>query len=84
MKGEAMKKLTVAIDADSGDECLYIDGKRWEHTGERTVYAGDIAYAAGDAAAGFNTIKFRHVQVDCPGDWPQTIAELRDTDGNPI
>lgn len=74
-----MRELTVAIDGDSGDECLYIDGECWENTGEITVYAADI-----DTAAGGEPIAFRHVEVDCPGKWPKTLDKLRDSAGNPI
>ena len=65
------KSLVVLIDQD-GNECLYIDGKCWEHTGETTVYATDLAYAADG-----NAVTLRHLAVDVleRAKWP---SELKD------
>ena len=71
-----MKNLTVVIDRDSSNECLYVDGKAWASKGETTVYATDIAEVAGD-----EPIVFRHIQVDCPDDWPDNLTDLKRTDG---
>lgn len=63
-----MKKLTIVIDENSY-ECLYIDGKAWASTGEVTVYACDIAAAAGDEPVLIvhQPIDFYHEQ------WPDTL-----------
>lgn len=72
-KGTAMiiKKLTVLIDQD-GNECLYIDGKCWQHTGETTVYAVDLAEAADGEA-----VTLDHVPVTVPEDaeWPTSLED---------
>jgi hypothetical protein len=62
------KTLTVVIDDDS-NECLYIDGKAWESTGETTVFSCDIAIAAGDEPVRVvhKSIDFRHEE------WPETL-----------
>ena len=70
-----IKQLTVAQDAESSDECLYIDGVAWKSRGEVNVYAGDIAEAAGDSA-----IIFKMIVVDGPDSWPDTLAELNPAD----
>jgi hypothetical protein len=63
-----MKTLTVVIDEDS-DECLYIDGKAWKEKGETTVYACDVAKAAGE-----EPFLFRHVAIDGYHlEWPDTL-----------
>lgn len=69
-----MKEITVVIN-ENADECLYINGKAWESTGETTVYATDIADAAGD-----EPILFRHVGVDWDADWPENLSDLPTTD----
>lgn len=66
-----MKKITVAIDTGSSNECLYVDGKAWKNRGESTVYACDIAEVAGN-----EPILFEHLMVDCPGDWPTRLEKL--------
>ena len=66
-----IKKITVAQDIGSADECLYIDGKAWESRGESTVYACDIAAEAKDCA-----IVFALVRVNAPERWPDTLAQL--------
>lgn len=63
-----MKKLTIVIDENSC-ECLYIDGKSWPSKGEMTVYACDIASAAGGEPVliSHESIDFYHEQ------WPDTL-----------
>jgi hypothetical protein len=75
-----MKTLTVVIDEDS-DECLYIDGKAWDSAGERTVYACDVAKAAGE-----EPFLFRHVLIDGHHlEWPDTLeAALAPANPQPI
>ena len=66
-----MKKIIVAQDVDSSDECLYIDGKAWAGVGETTIYACDIAsYAQG------NPIVFDLVRVQAPEHWPSDFDDL--------
>lgn len=62
--------LTVCIDEKS-DECLYINGNAWKSKGESTVYACDIAEAAGD-----KLIRFKHRSIDTfVEQWPDTLLE---------
>lgn len=65
-------EMTVFIDEDS-NECLYVEGKRWEGAGETTIYIADIVAHAKD-----RPILLKH--VDVPGDWysewPETLAEV--------
>ena len=56
-----VKHICVAIDADTSAECIYTNGKAWASRGEWTVYATDIAEAAGDGV-----IRFEHRLVNCP------------------
>ena len=64
-----IKRITILID-DESNECLYADGKAWESTGEVTVYACDIAEAAGGDA-----IYFEHKSIDhCWDRWPSNLA----------
>lgn len=63
-----MKTLTIVIDEDSY-ECLYIDGKAWGSKGEMTVYACEIAEAAGD-----EPVLIRHVPIEWEHkEWPDTL-----------
>lgn len=65
-----MKTLTVVIDT-LANECLYIDGKSWPSKGEMTVYACDVAAAAGD-----EPIMFRHEQIEFQHEqWPDTLED---------
>lgn len=68
---EAHRELTVLIDCDS-NECLYIDGQRWEYSGESTIYATELAAAAGEAL-----VRLTHCEIDfhhlCG--WPETLAD---------
>lgn len=69
-------ELVVAIDADSSDECLYINGKAWPSKGETTVYATDIdEYTAG------RLVRFEHRRVNAPDVWPDSLLALRETPG---
>lgn len=75
---EQIKELTVVIDQD-GNECLYINGECWERTGENTVYAVDLATAAGK-----DPVLLKHVAVEVPDDmlesrdgaWPKSLSDL--------
>ena len=63
-----MKTLTIVIDEDAS-ECLYIDGKSWKAKGEMTVYACDIAEAAGG-----EPVLIRHVPIEFRHEnWPDTL-----------
>lgn len=65
-----MKTLTIVID-ENAHECLYIDGTAWEFQCEVTVYACDIASAAGDEPVRIvhQPIEFYHDQ------WPDKLDD---------
>lgn len=66
-----MKTLTVVSDEDSNEQ-LYVDGKLWtDFMGGATVYACDIAAAAGDQPFlfRFQSIDGYHIE------WPDTLEE---------
>lgn len=66
------KELVILID-ETCDECLYVDNICWEATGETTVYACDIAAAAGD-----DEVTIRHEAIDTFIEkWPPTLEEAR-------
>lgn len=72
MSNQSEKAKSLVVVSADGGECLYIDGKRWKWPGEPTVYACDIAEAAGDAL-----IRFEHLSVDQPeGEWPLELKDL--------
>lgn len=63
--------LVVAMDDDSGNEAIYVDGKFRKF--DTTIYACDIANVAGD-----NVIRFSHVIVTRSGQvWPECFDELK-------
>lgn len=63
--------LVVVNDCDYS-QCLYINGKVWEHTGENTVNASDLA----DAAAG-RPINLRMMDIACVYDeWPELLEDV--------
>ena len=63
-----MKTVTIVIDEDSF-ECLYINGVIWPSKGEWSVYAVDIAKAAGD-----EPVLIRHVPIDfAHEEWPDSL-----------
>lgn len=72
-----MKKILVAIDDDTSDECLYVDGVCWKSVGETTVYASDIAEVAGT-----EPIVFEHREVPMleklgkDWSWPKLAGDL--------
>lgn len=72
MADKPYKQITVASNEDA-NECLYIDGKAWKSTGEITVYACDIAEAAGDQPV---LIEHRNVLWPNDQDWPDDLAVL--------
>jgi hypothetical protein len=73
------KQIVVAIDQDSSAECLYINGKAWSGVGEYTVYATDIAEAAGNSP-----ITFEHREVVCPIESRTEYVQEYDDDGKPV
>ncbi|TPV94834.1 MAG: hypothetical protein B7733_12930 [Myxococcales bacterium FL481] len=65
------KNIDVLIDDGTSNECLYTNGQRWEHVGEVTVYACDIAEACGDEPS-----IVRHHRVFMGGaEWPEELNE---------
>ena len=62
--------ITVVIDG-AGDECLYCEGKAWEHKGEITVYVCDLVEAADG-----RPILLQHVEIELVHDeWPDSLED---------
>ena len=68
------KTLTIVSDADSSDQCLYIDGNVWKSSDEITVYARDLHEASDGQPV---VIEWRDARLDPDGDWPELLKELR-------
>ena len=76
MSNQSEKAKSLVVVSADGGECLYIDGKRWKWPDELTVYACDIAEAAGDAL-----IRFELLLIDqFEGEWPLELKDIRAED----
>ena len=70
MVGQKIKRVVV-VTAESGDEAIYVDGVLVDHY--CTIYACDIASAAGDGP-----IRFSHMLARPPGtEFPERLDDLK-------
>jgi hypothetical protein len=63
-----LKEVIVATDFTTGDEAIYVDGKK--------VFEDDTVYACDIESAASVPMNFHHMTVELDGEFPESASEL--------